>query len=155
MKPRARIKVIKAAPRSSRKRDESTLLARIRLAVGSRPDFLVTRINTGVYAAPGHPEQRVRSAPNGFPDLIGTQLRRVLEHVVVGGEQAMMRYEKDEWRVYGQAIAVETKSTRGELSDAQIAWRDAFERVGGVYVLARSVDDVYAVLGYQAEEWTR
>lgn len=60
-----------------RKREESKLLAQIRLAVGARRDFLLARINVGIYAAPENPKVRIRSAPDGFPDLICTQLRRV------------------------------------------------------------------------------
>lgn len=135
-----------------RKREESTVLARIRLACGSRADFLLTRINTGVYAAPGKPAQRIRSAPNGFPDLIGTQLRRVLE--MYRREHTFGAHEVERWHVYGQAIAVETKAKNGELSDEQRLFRAAFERVGGIYVVAREVVDVEAVLG-PVPEWVR
>ncbi len=139
-----------------RKRDESQLLAEIRLAVGARPDFLLTRVNTGVYAVPGKPGAaggRVRSAPNGFPDLIGTQLRRIMYRHIVNS--TFSTYEEDRWHYYGQAIAIETKAKRGEMSEAQLAWRAAFERVGGVYILARDVQEVYMVLGGDPEPWTR
>lgn len=147
---KARIRVIKPAPVTlKRKREESNLLARIRLAVGSRPDFLVTRINTGVFSAPGDAASRIRSAPNGFPDLIGTQLRRIFARRV--REHTFGRHEEDYWHYYGQAIAIETKSQRGALSDDQRAWRTAFESMGGVYLLARSVEDVEALLGSVTE----
>lgn len=125
-----------------RKRDESKLLADIRLAVGARSDFLLTRINTGVFQVQGG---KVRSAPNGFPDMIGTQHRRVLEHIRV--ETNFSLHEKQEWHAYGQAIAIETKTVKGRMSDAQKAWRAQFEKVGGIYVLARDVRDVLEVLG--------
>lgn len=151
---RARIKIITPAPKPApRKREESTLLARIRLAVGSRPDFLLTRINTGVFSAPANPKTRIRSAPNGFPDLIGTQLRRIMEHINI--ETNFSRYEKDQWFEFGQAIAIETKSRDGELSHDQMAWKKAFERVGGVYVLARTVQDAERALGPVPEWVTR
>ncbi len=135
-----------AAPRTARRRDESRLLAEIRVAVGSRPDFLLSRINTGVYAAPSAMKTRIRSAPNGFPDLIGTQLRRVLTRRTV--ETNFSRYEGPEyWHTYGQAIAVETKTVKGQLSQAQQAWALAFRKVGGIYILARTVEDVTNVLG--------
>lgn len=134
---------------SARKRDESKLLAEIRLQVGSRKDFLINRINTGVFASPDNPKVRIRSAPDGFPDAIGTQIRRVKVRKVV--ESNFSRYESDEWHVYGQAIAVETKSLRGPQREAQIAWQAAFERVGGIYILARSVEDVLTVLGAEPE----
>ena len=144
----------KPTARVSRKRTESTLLARIRLAVGARPDFLVTRINTGVFdvtTARGT-KGKVRSAPTGFPDLIGTQLRRVVAREV--REHTFGRHERDYWHIYGQSIAVETKSVKGVLSTAQKNWRAAFEAMGGVYILARSVEDVTDALG-DVPTWKR
>ena len=131
------------------------MLARIRLAVGARQDFLVTRINTGVFKvdAPGGREGRVRSAPDGFPDLIGTQLRRIAAKQTTEG--GFMKYEREYWEYVGQAIAIETKAKDGRLSTPQQNWRDAFRRVGGIYVLAKSSDDVYAVLGYEPPFWLK
>lgn len=146
VKRKSRMRVIKAAPEpAKRKREESNLLARIRLAIGARTDFLVTRINTGVFSAPGDPKSRIRSAPNGFPDLIGTQLRRVMCRRI--REHTFGRHEEDIWHYYGQAVAIETKSTRGELSESQWAWKRSFESMGGLYVLARAESDVLDILG--------
>lgn len=163
---KTRIRVITPSPEPvGRKRDESRLLARIRLLVGARTDFLVTRINTGVFSAPGKLVHRdgndpltgekwapqttagrmIRSAPNGFPDLIGTQLRRVMARHVQ--EHTFGRHERDYWHYYGQAIAIETKSSKGLLSDSQAAWKRSFEAMGGLYVLARSESDVIDLLG--------
>lgn len=139
-----------------RKRDESRLLAAIRVAVGARPDFLLSRINTGVFSAPGSPKTRIRSAPDGFPDAIGTHLRRIITRRTV--ETNFSRYEGPEyWAVYGQAVAIETKTTRGRLSEAQHAWSLAFRKVGGIYIIARAVEDVLNVLGPVGidEEWLR
>lgn len=146
VKQPSRARVVKPATASR----ESTVLARIRIEVGSRADFLLTRINTGVFSAPRNPKSRIRSAPNGFPDLIGTQLRRVLEHYK--NEHTFGAFEQDRWHAYGQTIAIETKSKDGELSDEQRLFRQALEAVGGIYVLARSVDDMLAVLG-PVPEW--
>ncbi len=124
---------------------ESRLLAQIRLAVGSRPDFLIARINTGVYSAPSNPKSRVRSAPNGFPDIIATQLRRANYTYEVNS--TFSSFSEQRWFYYGQAVAIETKAPKGKLSEAQENWRDAFERVGGIYIVPRSVEEVEAVLG--------
>lgn len=158
---KARIRVIKpatAAPaRAPRKREETDLLQRIRLAIGARPDVLAARINTGVFLAPDGSKRRIRSAPTGYPDLPITQLRRVLEHVIVGGEQSMMRYEKDEWRVYGQSIFIETKRPKtkdgraGELTTEQEDFRAAAERVGAIYIAPTTVQEVLELLGPVAE----
>lgn len=135
-----------------RHRTESKLLAAIRLAVGARPDFMLSRVNAGVYCAPDNSQVRIRTAPNGFPDIIGTQLRRV--KITRKMESTFGRYEDEIWRYYGQAIAIETKAPRGKQSEAQAAWQAAFEAVGGVYVLPRSVEEVLAVLG-EEPDWVR
>ena len=143
----------KPPPKKKRSRSESTLLARIRLAVGARADFLVTRINTGVFdvvTATGE-KAKVRSAPTGFPDLIGTQLRRIAAKQTTEG--GFMKYEREYWEYVGQAIAIETKAKDGRLSEAQQNWCNAFRRVGGIYVLAKSLDDVYEALGWDVPAW--
>lgn len=42
----------------------------------------------------------------------------------------------------GRAIQVEVKSPTGRLRDQQAKWREMVLRMGGVYVLARRVEDV-------------
>ena len=139
---------------TARKREETGLLARIRLAVGARPDFLVTRINTGVFevATKTGRNAHVRSAPTGFPDLIGTQLRRFRAMRVTEG--GFMRHEKMYWRYVGQAIAIETKSQKGKLSEEQRNWAEAFTNMGGIYILALTLDTVLIELG-EVPEWSR
>ncbi len=134
-----------------RKREESTLLAQIRLAIGARPDVLAARINTGVYAAPGDAAQRIRSAPNGYPDLPLTQLRRVKTRRTV--ETNFSLYEGPEfWHVYGQSIFVETKAKNGKLSEDQKNFRRAAERVGAIYIAPTSLQEVLDLLG-PVPEW--
>lgn len=58
-----------------------------------------------------------------------------------------MKYETDYWYYYGQAIAIETKSPKGVMSEDQENWRASFEDVGGIYVLARNVADAVVELG--------
>lgn len=55
------------------------------------------------------------------------------------------------WHYYGQAVAIETKALKGTQRQAQEDWQAAFERVGGVYILARSVEDVLDALGPEPE----
>lgn len=47
---------------------------------------------------------------------------------------------------HGQILGIEVKDGRGSLSAAQKAFRDALERVGGLYLVARSLDDVIGFL---------
>ena len=135
-----------------RKREESRLLAEIRLAIGARPDVLAARINTGVFAAPDDPKRRIRSAPTGYPDLPITQLQRVLTRKVTEG--GFMRYESpDEWHVYGQSIFIETKRPKdGKLSKEQLDFAKAAERVGAWYIAPTTVEEVLEMLG-PVPEW--
>lgn len=98
---------------------EAIVQQNIRLALGMRDDIFMFRINVGVFR-PLHGDQKraIRSAPDGTPDLLGV-------------------------KAPGQAFAIEVKTARGQQRDAQKAWQRAWEKRGGIYILARSVDDVY------------
>lgn len=41
----------------------------------------------------------------------------------------------------GRFIAIEVKTDKGRLRKEQMAWRDAIEKVGGLYIVARSVGE--------------
>lgn len=41
----------------------------------------------------------------------------------------------------GRLLAIEVKAARGKLSDRQIAWGAMIRNHGGVYIVARSVDE--------------
>jgi hypothetical protein len=42
----------------------------------------------------------------------------------------------------GQLVAIECKGTGGKVSPAQITFKEEIEKQGGLYILARSVDDL-------------
>lgn len=88
------------------------------------------------------------AAPDGSPEIRGVQLRRLKETSVVGGD-GYHPFNKIEWVYVGQSFAIETEfqKSKNPLSKAQLAWRDAFENVAGLYIEARSLDDVTEVLG--------
>jgi hypothetical protein len=46
----------------------------------------------------------------------------------------------------GRAVAIEVKSEAGRQHISQQRFQAAWERAGGIYIIARSVDDVMAVL---------
>ena len=46
----------------------------------------------------------------------------------------------------GRVVMVEVKTPKGRLSDAQAAFSRAWQLAGGEYVVARSVDDVAALV---------
>lgn len=47
----------------------------------------------------------------------------------------------------GVRIEIEVKTARGRQSQAQRRWQAMIEKHNGIYILARSVDDVRAILG--------
>jgi hypothetical protein len=132
---------------SKRTGRESPLLADVRLAIGTRRDILAERINTGVFR-PLHGDQKrvIRSAPNGFPDINVTQLRRIETRQIIQ-PNSFQPHERFVWHYYGQRIGIETKSATGAQREAQQDYQRALEAVGGIYILARSVEDVLRVIG--------
>lgn len=98
---------------------EAVLQQEIRLDLGLRDDIMMFRINVGVFRPLEGDQRRViRSAPEGTPDLLGVQYP-------------------------GRAFAIEVKAPKGRQREAQVAWQMAWEKRGGIYILARSLADVY------------
>ena len=97
---------------------EAVLQQEIRLALGQRQDIMMFRINVGKFRPLDGGPRVIQSAPEGTPDLLG----------VISP---------------GRAFAIEVKAPRGKQRDVQVAWQVAWEKRGGIYVLARSLDDVY------------
>lgn len=134
---------------------EAPLLADVRLALGARRDIKLFRINTGQYRAMWDPKIIVRSAPDGTPDLLGCWLttRTIDLGIPTRAKWLADRYtptvEEAERlvRPIGMFFAIETKARYGKQSAEQIKWQAAFESVGALYILARTVDDVLKVFG--------
>ena len=97
---------------------EAVLQQEIRLALGQRQDIMLFRINVGKFRPLDGGPRVIQSAPEGTPDLLG---------VIIPG----------------RAFAIEVKAQRGKQRAVQVAWQNAWEKRGGVYILARSLDDVY------------
>lgn len=75
-------------------------------------------------------ERFVRFGDKGSPDIFAVQII-TFSGGITGGQ------------VYG----IEVKSdTNGKQSEEQHNWQEHFEEAGGVYILARSLDDVIAHL---------
>lgn len=103
--------------------NEAQIQAAIRLALGQRDDIMLFRINVGKFRPINGPQDRViQSAPPGTPDLLG-----VIKP--------------------GTALAIEVKDAKGKQRPEQVAFQKAWEARGGLYILARSVDDVLARIG--------
>lgn len=95
---------------------ESDIQAAILIYVTSLPGSYFWRQNTGVFPdAEGR--RRVRACPKGTPDIIGV--------------------------LQGRFIVIEVKRGKGGVhAEDQKNWQRNCERAGGLYILARSVDDV-------------
>lgn len=103
--------------------NEAQIQAAIRLALGQRDDIMLFRINVGKFRPLNGPQDRViQSAPPGTPDLLG-----VIKP--------------------GTALAIEVKDAKGRQRPEQVAFQKAWESRGGLYILARSVDDVLTRIG--------
>lgn len=98
---------------------ESTLLADILLRFGSDPRLRIWRAN--VLVAKDKSGRVIRAGVKGQADISG---------ILMGGRR----------------LEIETKSATNGQSPEQKKWQAMIERFGGLYVLARSVDDVERAL---------
>ena len=98
---------------------EAVIQQNIRLALGLRDDVFMFRINVGKFRPLDGSKRVIQSAPEGTPDLMG---------VLSPG---------------GRAFGIEVKTATGQQREAQKRWQEAWEKRGGIYILARSLEDVY------------
>ncbi|MCC7015028.1 MAG: hypothetical protein IT454_20865 [Planctomycetes bacterium] len=99
---------------------ESDLLANILLTFGSRPGLRIWRSN--VLVARDQSGRVVRAGVKGQADISGILAPS------------------------GRRIEIECKTAAGRQSPEQRRWQAMIEKYGGIYVLARSVDDVERAL---------
>jgi hypothetical protein len=122
------------AMRKTRRNDESHLQASILLAWGAHPRVRLARQNTGVgWFAKGEPARK--TDPEAYPVKFGTPGQADITGIIAPN---------------GLRLEIECKTERGRQSDEQKLWERLITRFGGVYVLARSlqdVDDALAALG--------
>lgn len=108
----------------SKGRRESEVQAGVTAYLNTRTDCYWWRQNTG---AARFNDFFVRFGIKGASDFIGVQARL---------------------QSHGRMFAIETKrEIGGELSEDQELFRDNIQRFGGLYVVARSVDEVQLALG--------
>lgn len=105
----------------------------ILLAWGAHPRLRIWRQNAGVgWFKDGKPVRR--TDPGAYPVKFG----------VPGQGDISGLFLPD-----GRRLEIECKAEQGCQSADQVAWQTMIERFGGVYILARSVNDVDRVLlGY-------
>jgi hypothetical protein len=117
--------------KANRQVEHDRLKADILCYLGARSDVLVENTPTGRYIQPNGGWITI-GAP-GRPDIRGVW--RILI-----ARSPTTRYA-------GLAFAVEVKTGGGDLEAHQRRWRNRFQDLGGLYVLARSLDDVQSVFG--------
>lgn len=103
---------------------ESELQTQIFLTFGSLPFVKIWRTNTGRanMAKPGQPPRWVQFGAVGQPDITG----------ILSGS--------------GRFLAIEIKSATGKQTPEQRRFEAMVKSMGGVYILARSVEDVWHTL---------
>lgn len=99
---------------------ESDLVASILLTFGARPNLRIWRAN--VLVAKDQSGRLVRAGIKGQADISG-----ILAPA-------------------GRRVEIECKSATGRQSPEQKRWQAMIESLGGIYVLARSVEDVERAL---------
>ena len=100
---------------------EQELVQQILLEFGARSDLRLWRANTGAAVRRGG--GLVRFGVPGQADISGIM------------------------RPSGRRIEIECKTTRGTQSKDQRAWQRMIEWAGGLYILARRIEDVRLALG--------
>lgn len=98
--------------------EEAAAQAEILLAIGRIQGSIFWRNNTG--SLPSRTGRVVKFGLVGSPDIIGCYR--------------------------GRFVGIEVKSSTGKQREAQINFQRAFERSGGLYILARSASDAIAAL---------
>lgn len=97
------------------------------------------RSNTGAMVAESKGKRRfVRFGMPGMADIMGMWMRSTFYQCKCG-ETAHFKH--------AIPLAIEVKSAKGKLSLAQESFRDAVKLNGGLYILARSLDDVINAMG--------
>lgn len=101
--------------------NEHVIQNRILLEIGSIPWLRVWRNNTG--ALLDHNNKLVKFGLQGSADIIGLM------------------------KPHGRFLAIEVKTEKGRQSESQKRFQRMIEDMGGLYILARSPEDVTKALG--------
>lgn len=98
------------------------------LAIGSDPDVLAMRLQSGIFRSMDDPNRIVKVGTPGVSDSIAIVRVRISQEMV-GKDIAVI-------------AAAEFKTAKGKQREAQIKWQEAFEKRGGKYRLIRSPDEM-------------
>lgn len=114
----------------------SALVNACLLYLGQRDDILVCKRHVGLFRRVKGDPQVYKIGTDGEADIQGVWLRLARKHVRAMNPPTI---------IVGQAFAIECKTGNARLNTDQKNWRDKFESVGGLYVVARDVTDLYKV----------
>lgn len=103
------------SPTSPPRLRESDIQRALLAQLNAIPRVHLDRVNVALARGPS---RTFRTAPIGFPDLIGAAA--------------------------GRAIAIECKSATGRQRPEQRRWQQRFEAAGGVYIIGRDVAETVA-----------
>lgn len=103
------------SPYSPARLRESDIQRALLAQLNALPRVHVDRINVALARGPS---RTFRTAPIGFPDLIGCAA--------------------------GHPLAIECKSATGRQRPEQRRWQQRFEAAGGIYIIARDVAETVA-----------
>lgn len=98
------------------------------LAVGTRPDVLIWRQQSGLFRSYDNPDRIVRVGQTGMSDA-GAIVAVTITPAMVG-------------KTVGVAVQPEFKTRTGRQRQAQENWQAAVEQRGGVYELVRTPDQM-------------
>ena len=98
------------------------------LAIGSDPDVLAMRLQSGVFRSMDDPSRIVKVGTPGVSDSIAI-VKVTVTPDMVGKDIAV-------------CAAAEFKTLKGKQREAQIKWQAAFEKRGGRYRLIRSPSEM-------------
>lgn len=96
------------------------------------------RNNTGAFKTEGG--GFMKFGQRGSPDIF--VVKPGLVDLAVSGDYA----KAGGMSKFGQIYGIEVKAPKGAQSDFQRAWQAEFEKAGGIYILARSLDEVKKIL---------
>ncbi len=115
-----------------KKRSEASIQQDIRIALGQRPDVLIQRRSVGTfYTRNGTP---IKIGHKGEPDLQG----------VISGQKCPNCGHS----IHAKPFGIEVKTASGrQRKDQQAYEKNIANRVGIIYILARSVSDALKGLG--------
>jgi len=117
---------------------EETAIKRAILAdIGSRPDMMVEQRDVGFDEM-----RKIKYGTKGEAD-IRVLWKRKYRMSFQNHRNPFHQLDKVVERVVGQAVAIEVKTPRkgSKQSKEQKAWQKAWEDMGGIYIIARSVEE--------------